>query len=173
MHIDSLIDDLIDRQGGYVHHPADRGGATCWGVTEAVARGEGYHGAMRTLPREVAASIYRRLYWLRPALDRVHARAPDLGAELFDTGVNMGPAIAVAFLQRALNALNRVPPTFRTSRSTARSARSRSKHSMHSSPPEGRGAKRCCSRLSRRSRANATCPWPSAGRQTRPSSTAG
>jgi lysozyme family protein len=26
---------------------------------------------------------------------------------LFDTGVNMGPAVAVAFLQRALNALNR------------------------------------------------------------------
>src|SRR3546814_12710294 len=26
---------------------------------------------------------------------------------LFDTGVNMGPAVAVGFLQRALNALNR------------------------------------------------------------------
>ena len=30
-----LIDALIDREGGYVHHPADRGGATCYGVTEA------------------------------------------------------------------------------------------------------------------------------------------
>jgi len=27
--------------------------------------------------------------------------------ELFDTGVNMGPAVAVTFLQRALTALNR------------------------------------------------------------------
>ncbi|PAX08258.1 glycoside hydrolase family 108 protein [Sphingomonas lenta] len=107
MHIDSLIDDLIDREGGYVHHPADRGGATCWGVTEAVARANGYHGAMRALPRNVAASIHRRLYWLRPAFNRVHDRAPDLAAELFDTGVNMGPTVAVAFLQRALNALNR------------------------------------------------------------------
>ena len=27
-HIDALIDDLIAREGDYVHHPADRGGPT-------------------------------------------------------------------------------------------------------------------------------------------------
>ena len=43
----------------------------------------------------------------RAAFDQVAARAPDLAAELFDTGVNMGTAIAIGFLQRALNALNR------------------------------------------------------------------
>ena len=37
MDVSQLIDDLIDREGGYVNHPADRGGATCWGITEAVA----------------------------------------------------------------------------------------------------------------------------------------
>ncbi len=40
-------------------------------------------------------------------MDRVAERAPKLAAELFDTGVNMGPAVATGFLQRALNALNR------------------------------------------------------------------
>ena len=30
-----------------------------------------------------------------------------MAAELFDTGVNMGPAVAATFLQRALTALNR------------------------------------------------------------------
>ena len=30
-----------------------------------------------------------------------------IAAELFDTGVNMGPAVAATFLQRALTALNR------------------------------------------------------------------
>lgn len=107
MPIESLIDDLIDREGGYVRHHADRGGPTCWGVTEAVARAAGYRGAMRALPRGEAAAIYRRLYWYRPGFDLVHARAARLGAELFDTGVNMGPAVAATFLQRALNALNR------------------------------------------------------------------
>jgi lysozyme family protein len=105
--LDELIDALIEREGGYVNHPADRGGPTCWGITEAVARAHGYRGAMRNLPRAEAAAIYRRLYWLRPRLDAVAERSPAIAAELFDTAVNMGPAVAVAFLQRALTALNR------------------------------------------------------------------
>ncbi len=59
--IDELVDALIEREGGYVNHPADRGGATCWGITETVARAHGYRGAMRKLPRDKAAEIYRRL----------------------------------------------------------------------------------------------------------------
>ena len=34
-------------------------------------------------------------------------RSEAIAAELFDTGVNMGPAVAATFLQRALSALNR------------------------------------------------------------------
>ena len=105
--VDGLIDALIDREGGYVDHPADKGGPTCFGITEAVARAHGYAGPMRLLPRSEAAGIYRRLYWLRPRLDEVAKRSGRLAAELFDTGVNMGPAVAVTFLQRALTALNR------------------------------------------------------------------
>jgi lysozyme family protein len=29
--IDQLIDGLITREGGFIDHPADRGGATNWG----------------------------------------------------------------------------------------------------------------------------------------------
>ena len=98
---DVLIDAVIDREGRYVNHPADRGGPTCWGITEAVARAQGYAGPMRELPRSEAASIYRRLYWQRPAYDRVAHRAPTIAVELFDTGVNMGTATSTCFLQRA------------------------------------------------------------------------
>ena len=107
MDVDVLIEELIDREGGFVDHPADRGGATRWGITEAVARAAGYAGAMAAMPRGVAAGIYRRSYWERPGYAGVAERAPKLAAELFDTGVNMGPAVASGFLQRALNALNR------------------------------------------------------------------
>ena len=102
-----LIEALIEREGGYVNNAADKGGPTCFGITEAVARANGYAGPMRQLPRSDAAAIYRRLYWLRPRLDEVAQRSGKLAAELFDTGVNMGPAVAVTFLQRALTALNR------------------------------------------------------------------
>lgn len=105
--IDQLIDEVIAREGGFSNHPADRGGATRWGITEAVARRQGYMDDMRTLPRSDAAAIYKKLYWKNPKFDAVAARAPALAAELFDTGVNMGTGTATAFLQRALNALNR------------------------------------------------------------------
>lgn len=107
MDIDDLIDAVIDREGGFSDHPADRGGATRWGITERMARADGYDGAMRTLPRDRAIAIYRRVYWHAPGLDRLADRAPVLAREIFDTGVNMGPAVAIGFLQRALNALNR------------------------------------------------------------------
>ena len=107
MTIDDLIEEVIAREGGYSNHPADRGGPTRWGVTQAVARQHGFTGDMRVFPRDEAAAIYRRLYWLRPRFAEVATRAPALAAELFDTGINMGPAVAARFLQRALNALNR------------------------------------------------------------------
>ena len=105
--IEALLDGLIEREGGYVHHPADRGGPTRFGITEGVARAHGYAGPIRALPLDEARAIYRRLYWLRPGFDRVAERSARIAAELFDTGVNMGPAVAATFLQRALTALNR------------------------------------------------------------------
>ena len=107
MDISLLIEDVIDREGGYSNHPADRGGPTRYGITEKTARANGYAGDMRALPMADAARIYEQLYWTGPAFDQVAQRAPTVAAELFDTGVNMGPATAAGFLQRALNALNR------------------------------------------------------------------
>jgi lysozyme family protein len=107
MDVTEMVEELIDREGDYVAHPADRGGPTRFGVTEAVARAHGYAGPMRELPREDAAAIYTRLYWLRPRFDAVAQRSARIAAELFDAGVNMGPAVASTFLQRALTALNR------------------------------------------------------------------
>lgn len=105
--MEELVDALIDREGGYVDNPADKGGPTCFGITQAVARAHGYAGPMRSLPRSEAVAIYARLYWSRPRLDQIAARSERLASELFDTGVNMGPAVAITFLQRALTALNR------------------------------------------------------------------
>jgi lysozyme family protein len=60
--IDGLIEDLIAREGGFVDHPADKGGPTRWGITQAVARRHGYKGQMENLPRSVAALIYKQQY---------------------------------------------------------------------------------------------------------------
>lgn len=102
-----LVEAVLEREGRYSNHPADRGGVTMFGITESVARENGYVGPMRLMPREEAIAIYRRLYWLKPRFDAVGGISPRIAAELFDSGVNMGPAVAITFLQRALTALNR------------------------------------------------------------------
>src|SRR3546814_20392442 len=66
---DALIDAAIDREGCYVNHPADRAGAPCWGITEAVARAAGTAGPMRDPPRAAAAPIVHPLSCLPPDLD--------------------------------------------------------------------------------------------------------
>lgn len=104
---DELIGRLIGREGGYIDHPSDRGGETIWGITAAVARAFGYRGSMRAMPREEAARIYRERYWHAPGFDAVALRSELIAEELLDTGVNMGPAVAITFLQEALNGLNR------------------------------------------------------------------
>jgi lysozyme family protein len=105
--ITGMLDELLRKEGGYVDHPDDRGGATNYGITISVARDAGWTGSMCDLPRDLALAIYRRRYWTQPGFDQVAAVMPDVAAELFDTGVNMGPGVAAGFLQRSLNALNR------------------------------------------------------------------
>lgn len=99
-----IIDEVIQLEGGYVDHPADRGGPTHYGITQAVARDWGFKGHMLALPRSVAVSIYSARYIQRPGFDAIYDISATIGVELIDTGINMGPAVASTFLQRWLNA---------------------------------------------------------------------
>lgn len=104
---DAAFDKLLQIEGGYSDDARDRGGKTNWGITEAVARAHGYAGDMRRLPVAEARRIYRAQYWDALRLDEVDALSPAVAEELFDTGVNMGIAVAARFLQQALNVFNR------------------------------------------------------------------
>lgn len=106
MTIDDMIERTIGMEGGYTNNAADPGGATRWGITERVARANGYTGSMQTLPRATAVAIYRQQYAVKPGFAAVAEVYPDVGAELFDTGVNMGPGVPALWLQEALNGLN-------------------------------------------------------------------
>jgi len=101
-----LILALIHREGGYVNHKADRGGATNYGITLATAMKYGYIGDMKQFPMEKAYNIYATEYWDANALDEMLPISEKITEEVFDTGVNMGPPVAGTFLQRSLNVLN-------------------------------------------------------------------
>lgn len=99
----NAITETLKHEGGYVNHPNDRGGATNFGITEAVAREHGFHGDMKDLPLSTARNIYQKSYWDVLKLDAVDEVNSDLAHRLFDIGVNAGTGRAGRFLQTALN----------------------------------------------------------------------
>lgn len=103
--VKDIIDEIIRVEGGYVDHPNDPGGATKYGITEAVAREHGYKGHMKDLPVTTAYDIYYKDYVVKPGFDKIADVDPAIAAEVVDTGVNMGPVVAGKFLQRALNSV--------------------------------------------------------------------
>lgn len=102
MNIDDIINATVKAEGGYVNDPSDNGGETNYGITIATARANGYKGSMRDLSLQTAKDIYRNEYLIKPGFNTFPS---PVAAELFDTGVNMGPSTATKFLQRAINAL--------------------------------------------------------------------
>lgn len=99
MNFDQAFDILLTYEGGFSDHPADPGGQTRYGITEAVAREVGYRGDMRELPIDLAKRIYKARYW-----DAVRAdELPEaVRYAVFDAAVNSGPRQAILWLQRAV-----------------------------------------------------------------------
>lgn len=101
MDFDTAFTKLLGHEGGFVSHPSDPGGATNWGVTEKVARANGYTGDMREYPQSEAKRIYRRSYWDAVRADDI---PPLLRYAVFDAAVNSGARQSILWLQRAIGA---------------------------------------------------------------------
>jgi len=100
------IDAVLEKEGAYVNHPDDPGGATHWGITEKTARDYGYTGDMQDFTRDQAYTLLEKNYWFQPGFDKINALSPSLALELCDTGTNMGPSVGIKWLQRWLNVYN-------------------------------------------------------------------
>jgi len=110
----------MGHEGGYAKDADDLGGETYrgisrkfnpgwagWAKIDKAKRQRGFPASLdrdTTLQADVAA-FYKQHYWDKFQGDAIPSQA--IAAELFDTGVNMGNARAVEFLQRGLNVLNR------------------------------------------------------------------
>ena len=86
-------------EGGYVNHPNDKGGATRYGITEGVARGNGYNGDMKDLPLSLAESIIKKRYWDKFNGDLMPY---DIAEKMLNIGTNMGVGTASKMLQNIL-----------------------------------------------------------------------
>lgn len=99
MNFDTAFALLLGHEGDFSDHPADPGGKTRFGVTEAAAREVGYKGDMRELPLDLAKRVFLERYW-KPI--RADDLPPGIRYCMFDGAVNSGPAQATKWLQRAL-----------------------------------------------------------------------
>ena len=97
---------LMEREGGYVNDPTDRGGETNLGVTERTARSHGYTGEMIDLPDSTAARIAYEGYWSTMRLDDIAPVYYVVADRLHDMAYHMGPRAAGRMLQDCLNILN-------------------------------------------------------------------
>lgn len=104
MRIEQMIDEVLSKEGGFVNHPADKGGATKYGITQrtlakylekSVSVDE-----VKALDVETARDIYELRYYRAPRIDRL---PPELQPFLFDCAVNHGPRRAIKFLQLVCN----------------------------------------------------------------------
>lgn len=99
MNFDDSFTRLLGHEGGFINDARDKGGATCWGVTEDVARVNGYTGAMRDLPQDTAKAIYRARYWTPIRADEL----PDgVRFDAFDAAVNSGVRTSIMWLQASV-----------------------------------------------------------------------
>lgn len=81
---------LVGNEGGYVDNPADPGGETRWGITQRVARANGYQGDMRDYPIDSARSVAKKLYWDSLRLDEFDDR---MSFAMLDANYNGGHVV--------------------------------------------------------------------------------
>ena len=101
---DEIIEVVLEHEGGYVDDPDDRGGATNWGVTQAVY--EDFVGykcdkeEIKNMDEDTAKEIYYEKFWKPSRADKLPAEVRET---YFDMVVNHGQGGAVKILQQACN----------------------------------------------------------------------
>jgi lysozyme family protein len=108
--LDQMLDDILRREGGYTNHPADKGGPTNFGVTQAALaayRREAVSAEdVRTMTKAEAKAVYTADYFLKP---RINLLPAEIQPFVFDCAVNHGPVQAIRFVQQVCTQLDTRP----------------------------------------------------------------
>lgn len=115
---ETYFSNVIRREGGFVNHPNDPGGATKYGVSLKYARSYGDRDKdgfadldidrdgdvddddIRLLTLDQVRLVYDSDYFTGP---RINQLVVDVQEQLFDMAVHHGPRQAIKFLQKVLN----------------------------------------------------------------------
>ena len=106
MTVDEIIDEVIEREGSFVDHPADRGEATNFGITKrtlAQWRGRNVRRIdVQRLTKAEAREIIKHRYVDVQGIHKLEDA--DLQAQVVDISVHSGPVTAVKMLQKGIRA---------------------------------------------------------------------
>ena len=92
---------VLDREGGYVNNPNDKGGATNKGITQntynSYLKSKGLASKdVKNITNKEVEDIYYSRYWLDAGCEKM---SPVFAVICFDTAVNMGVSRVKPFLQ--------------------------------------------------------------------------
>lgn len=102
--LDEALEYLLEEEGGWSNHPADRGGATMYGITQLTY--DAYRRkikkpkqSVRNITKTEARDVYDTMYWREARCDRLPWPISYL---VFDAAVNSGPSRGVKWMQAGL-----------------------------------------------------------------------
>lgn len=104
MGLDEALDHLLAEEGGWSNHPADRGGATMYGVTQATysawrKKKKRVAQSVARISKEEARELYNEEYWEAASCDKIPW---PISYMTFDAAVNSGIKRAVQWTQGGL-----------------------------------------------------------------------
>jgi lysozyme family protein len=103
-----ILLQVLKFEGGYVNHPADKGGATNKGVTQKTynsfrSRSKLPRMDVKYITQEEVEQIYYE-FWRGASCDKINESHPLTAAAHFDFAINSGPKQAAKVLQRCCKA---------------------------------------------------------------------
>lgn len=102
--LDQALEWLLEEEGGWSNHPADRGGKTMFGITQATydqwrKQKKRPIQSVRRITKEEARELYEEMFWRSAGC---HLLPWPISYLTFDASVNSGPSRAVRWTQSGL-----------------------------------------------------------------------
>ncbi|MBE7706990.1 MAG: hypothetical protein E7Z91_07110 [Cyanobacteria bacterium SIG30] len=101
---DTMLGHVLGYEGGFSNHPADRGGATNYGITQGTYTSyKGKYVDVRNITKEEVYDIYYKNYYVASGASKIAKTDPDLAFAVFDAAVNHGVGYAKSALAKCGN----------------------------------------------------------------------
>lgn len=102
------LEFVLEKEGGFVNHPSDRGGATNYGITQATynrwrKNKEEKKRSVKHITDQEVEEIYQVFFWIPSRCPEIAEHSERLAIVHFDWAVNSGQGRAMRTLQSCID----------------------------------------------------------------------